>query len=277
MADQLIVANRTMDDIYELIIEDSSFFIESFPMQIVVVDAMPEINGTDPILGRKVDIQQEQIACFLEDGYKTGLCLIQNTDNVIGILQDLFAEKLPEIKAYIVNSINHTVGIDIDTRVSGKRLIEVYKHATIVSKMLNIKTPLIIVSSNEGKRRALRKTFIDENDHPVGDIIYVTLQSRPRMIHSVLHELRHCWQEYNAQGYYENYKDAVDGRKLSVQYTFQKEEIDANAFASMYLNSQGYDGIRMAFDDDEEYNDPFWKEYIVLLKRRIKELENDQL
>ena len=142
--------------------------------------------------------------------------------------------------------------------------------------MLNIKTPLIIVSIPDGKRRSLRRTFIDDNEHPVGDIIYVIIQAIPRMIHSVTHELRHCWQEYNAQGYYKEYKGDWDDEESWLQYLNQKEEIDADAFASMYLNSLGYDGIRMAFLYDQDYKDPYWKEFIAALKKRIKEIESDR-
>lgn len=274
MADILRVASRTMGDVYEFIVKNSSFFIKHFPMQVVIVDRMPDVKGMDLTLGKAVDIQQEQIVCLVEKGHKTGLCLIQNNNNVISILQDLFAGKIHKIKGYMVGSINQVIeGINIDTQVSAENLIEVYKHAIIVSKILNIKTPLIIVSLPDMKRRAFRLTFKDKNDHPVGDIIYVTIQLRPRMIHSVIHELRHCWQEYNAQGYFNNYKDAWDGGELSDQYLNQKEEIDADAFASMYLNSQGYDGIRMAFQDDEEYNDPFWIWYKIRINNRIKEIE----
>ena len=271
MAEQLKVANRAMGDIYELIVENSSFFIRSFPVQIVVVDVMPKVEGVDLLIEKKVDIQQEQIVCLFEDGYKTGLCLIHNTNNVISILQDAFAG-VHKIKCYNVGNINRVIeGININTQVTGKRLIEVYRHALVVSKMLKLKTPLIIAALTDGNRRAWRYTAIDENDHPIGDIIYVTLQSRPRMIHSVSHELRHCWQEYNeAQDYYKEYKDAEYGMK----YLCQPEEIDADAFASLYLNAQGYDGIKMAFEDDEEYKDPFWQEYKVMIKKRMEEIEN---
>lgn len=281
MAEKLRVSNRAMGDIYELIVENSSFFIKSFPMQIVVVDVMPKVAGMDLTIGKEIDIRQEQIVCLIGEGYKTGLCLIQNTDNVISILRDAFTGEMHKIKCYNIGSININQvieGININTQVTGKRLIEMYRHAMVVSKKLNIKTPLIIATLKDGKRRAWRYTAIDENDHPIGDIIYITPQAMPRMIHSVIHELRHCWQEYSkAEEYYKDYKDAWYEEEASYEYYCQPEEIDADAFASLYLNSQGYDGIKMAFEDDEEYKDPFWKEYIVMIKKRMEKIKNDQL
>ncbi len=182
-------------------------------------------------------------------------------------MREFFGEE-QVIHAYSVESIKRATGLDVDTRIATQRLQTIYQHTVAISKQLSIKTPLILVTKLKDQR-AYRYTFLDDNDDPKGDIVYVSLQGTPRMIHSLAHELRHCWQEYNAEGYFKGY---VESKTRDPAYLEQKEEIDADAYASLYLNSLGYDGISMAFESNEEYLEPYWKDYITRIKKRMDEI-----
>ena len=63
---------RNMKEIYSHIIENNSFYEESFPMQIIVVDSIDYVNE---------EHKNEQIVCYLEREKKTGLCLVRNSEN----------------------------------------------------------------------------------------------------------------------------------------------------------------------------------------------------
>ena len=263
MKTDLRVARRTMGDIYRLIIANGDLF-NDFPMQIVVVDEMPIIPDAD--------FQEDHVVCITEPKGRSGICFIRKNGNESNVVLNLLEKKIC-IRPRLVKSISDYIDLDIDTQITPRRLIEAYKHTIIISKMLQLETPLMLLIKDP-TRRAFRMTYFDNNNQPIADIIYVTLQGLPRMIHSIAHELRHCWQEYRGENYYINYSEYSSDQQD--KFLTQKEEIDADAFGCLYLNALGYDGLSMAFENNDEYKDPFWKDYIALLQARTEEIKTEE-
>lgn len=244
------ISDISMEEIYRHIIENASSY-EDFPMQIIVVDSMPEYVN--------IEHQSEEIICFLENNKKTGLCLVLNSENVLNVLTETITGTRT-VQGYEVDSIENATGINVNTNCSVKRLIQIYRHALSICNDLKIRVPLILVSNIDGELRGRRDAF------PTADILYISPQSLPRMIHTMAHELRHCWQAYQGAGFYKTYKDFSE---IGAKYMWQPEEIDADAYACLYLDSLGYDGMRMAFETDEEYEDPFWETYKKIIKNQM--------
>ena len=150
-----------------------------------------------------------------------------------------------------------------------------YKHAVSISKYLGIVCPQIIATNpgGLGTDSGRRMTYFDESitdkDVPIGDTIFIINRGRSRQIHSVAHELRHCWQEYKSnEGFYKNYVTHTGSN--TVEQANQKEEIDADAYACFYVEKfLGVpDGTALMFDSEEAAKD--WKNYTQKVKERMK-------
>ena len=152
---------------------------------------------------------------------------------------------------------------------------DMYKHAILISEYLDIVCPQIIATNpgGLGTDSGRRMTYFDESitdkDVPIGDTIFIINRGRSRQIHSVAHELRHCWQEYKSnEGFYKNYKVHTDSNTLD--FIEQKEEIDADAYACLYVEKfLGIsDGTTLMYDSAEDA--AYGKDYTQKIKERMK-------
>lgn len=150
-----------------------------------------------------------------------------------------------------------------------------YKHAVSISEHLGIVCPQIIATNAAGlgADSGRRVTYFDESitdkDVPIGDTIFIINRGRSRQIHSVAHELRHCWQEYKSnEEFFKNYKVHTDSNTLD--FIEQKEEIDADAYACLYVEkSLGIsDGTSLMYDSAEDA--AYGKDYTQKIKERMK-------
>ncbi|MBR6719662.1 MAG: hypothetical protein IKL74_01990 [Clostridia bacterium] len=154
---------------------------------------------------------------------------------------------------------------------------DMYKHAILISEYLNIVCPQIIAMNpgDLGTDSGRRKTYLDESitdkDVPIGDTIFIINRGRTRQIHSIAHELRHCWQEYKSnEGFYKNYITHTGSN--TVEQANQKEEIDADAYACLYVEKYlGIaDGTVLMYDSEEAAKD--WGNYTKKVKERMKNI-----
>ena len=156
---------------------------------------------------------------------------------------------------------------------------EVYRHAATISEKLEIVCPQIVPILENAEEikgsNAARKTFYDPNvidkDIPIGDYIFIRNRGLSRMVHSIAHELRHCWQEYKSwEWFYKNYKTL--SQVSVIEHANQPEEIDAEAYASLfvekYLGVQ--DGTTLMFETPEDAEG--WEELISKVKKRMKQI-----
>lgn len=84
---------------------------------------------------------------------------------------------------------------------------DIYRHMISISEHLGIICPQILAAPDGDLEpdSARRLTYYDDNNTPIGDIIYIINRGRSRQLHSVAHELRHCWQAHqNDKGFYKN-------------------------------------------------------------------------
>ncbi len=148
---------------------------------------------------------------------------------------------------------------------------DVYRHMVSISEHLGIICPQILAASDVDLEpdSARKLTYYDDSDTPVGDIIYIVNRGRSRQLHSVAHELRHCWQAHqNNKGFYKNYKQHTGNNSL--EFAKQKEEIDAEAYASLYVEKfLGVpDGTALMYDSVEAAED--WNDYTQEVKEHMK-------
>ena len=121
------------------------------------------------------------------------------------------------------------------------------------------------LGSDSGRRMTYFDESIPDKDVPIGDTIFIINRGRSRQIHSIAHELRHCWQEYKSnEEFYENYKVHTDSNALD--FMEQKEEIDADAYACLYVEKYlGIsDGTVLMYDSVEEA--VYGKDYTLKIK-----------
>ena len=152
---------------------------------------------------------------------------------------------------------------------------DMYKHAILISEYLGIVCPQIIATNpgGLGTDSGRRKTYLDESitdkDVPIGDTIFIVNRGRSRQVHSIAHELRHCWQEYKSnEGFYKNYVTHTGSN--TVEQATQKEEIDAEAYACLYVEKfLGVpDGTALMYDSEEAAKD--WENYTQKVKEHMK-------
>lgn len=152
-----------------------------------------------------------------------------------------------------------------------------YKHAVCISEHLGVACPQIIAATESvlGLDAGKRLTHFDESiidkDVPTGDTIFILNRGRSHQIHSIAHELRHCWQEYKSnEGFYDNYNVHTDSNTLD--FIEQKEEIDAEAYACIYAEKfLGVpDGTALMYDLEETAKG--WENYTQKVKERMKNI-----
>ena len=152
---------------------------------------------------------------------------------------------------------------------------EIYQHAISISQHLGVVCPQIIAmrDNNSGIETAARITFFDESiidkDIPIGDVVIVMNRGRSRQVHSIAHELRHCWQEYRSgDDFYSNYNHLTNSNLL--EYAKQKEEIDAEAYACLYAEKHlgVLDGTSLMYDS--RLDAMFYNDYTRKVKEHMK-------
>lgn len=157
---------------------------------------------------------------------------------------------------------------------------DMYKHAISISEHLGIVCPQIIAANigglgtDSGRRMTLFDESIIDKDIPIGDIIFIINRGRSRQVHSLAHELRHCWQEYKSdEGFYQNYK--VHTGINTLEQMNQKEEIDVEAYGCLYVEKfLGFpDGTALMYDSEETAKD--WENHTQKIKERMKIIEWD--
>lgn len=191
---------------------------------------------------------------------------------------------LETMKSNLKKYIKEFKNLDMNKlEIIGGRLIPLahrrdsYKHAVCVSEHLGVACPQIIAATESvlgfdaGKRLTCFDESIIDKDVPIGDTIFILNRGRSRQIHSIAHELRHCWQEYkSSEEFYKNYKVHTDSNTLD--FMEQKEEIDAEAYACLYVEKflGVIDGTALMYDSDEAAKD--WENYTHKIKERMKNI-----
>ena len=185
-----------------------------------------------------------------EKSGETDICLIVVSPCMLETVDKIIRQEIECVRYYSM-SLSDLNCFPFYTHIPGKQLIKIYKHALAIAEEMQIAIPTIMISEqiNQNERaNRLTKFKDDEEDNiPDGDIITIYKAGMIYMIHSLAHELRHHWQEYHAKGYFKNFitlRDAVS----ELQYNYQIEEIDAEAYACIYLNTLGYDGMKYTCD-----------------------------
>ena len=254
---QLMRSLCDVKELYSLVLEKCSSEIPS----IVVVEKMVDIfeGLTHQFFVTKPN--DNNIMLIFEEA---------DTDTMVADLR----EYLNEFSAIDKSRLEYIVGLGVP--LSHRK--DIYRHAVVISKMLEIVCPQILAvpdnSTEIGLNNAIRVTAFDKSiidkDVPIGDYIVVRNKGRTRMIHLIAHELRHCWQNYKSAGYYQNYRPNVNINPFD--FAEQKEEIDAEAFASLYVEKHlgVSDGTAFMFDTPEIPRG--WDGYVAKVKARMKEI-----
>ncbi len=184
-------------------------------------------------------------------------------------------ECLDEFKSIDRNTLEYIVGLGIP--LSHRK--DLYRHAVEISKSLGIVCPQILavpagdkeLGPNAGGRVTVFDEKIIDKDVSIGDYILIRNRGRPYMVHTVAHELRHCWQAYrNCGQYFTEYHPNIDINTR--KFAEQKEEIDAEAYASLYVEKYlGVpDGTALMYDTPEIPNG--WEGYREKVKARMQEI-----
>lgn len=145
---------------------------------------------------------------------------------------------------------------------------KIYKNALDICKKLDIQLPQILQATDSyigPEMGGKRFTALDENDRPIGDLVFLKRRGINYQIHSLAHELRHCWQEYKETGFFINYQELT--KNNYIEFNMQPEEIDAEAYACLYMEKKfGFvDGTSFMFNSDEDESS--WH----ILTKKIKE------
>lgn len=245
------------ENLYRFILERSDF-LERFPYQFWIVENMPEEFADEDFLGLKEP-----------DGI-TGLCLVRRSEHMLNNLEDLYLNKR-RILSFDVPSIRQYLNafFDITTRVRPSRIKRIYETALSISHQLDIDTPPILIADIFGVSRTPSITFFNEETQSVL-LIVLKLGTAPQMIRYLAHELRHCWQNDHDRALFgDSYKDPfIDGMKA---YLRQPVEIDAEAFACLYLQQVGYSSDCISRLKGLS-KDP---DVLRLISERLKEIEKD--
>ena len=237
--------------------------ISDYPMQIIPVKALPDWI--------KDEHRKESCIALRNRNWKCQILLVVETPemkNAIKELTDILQKKRSLVTYDTVLPIYDLIGGNICTRVSANKMIKLYEAAVSIAQALHIHVPSIVVVEQDDCPgvRGQRHTLLDDDDNPIGDIITIVLQGKIGMLHTLAHEMRHCWQEYNTDYFYKSYKDYSE---IGLSYMEQIEEIDADAYASSYLDSLGYNGIEYCVDVDEF---GVFEDYLKKVRLRSAEL-----
>lgn len=259
----MYITFKETEQLYRFVLEHEDFVTQS-TLQLVPVNELPdwvdEEYRTEPFIALTNKAWKSQILLVVES---------PAMKNAIEELTDVLQQKRM-IHAFTSTSpVHDLLGVRVCTRVSSAKLLGLYKAAVSIADQLQITIPTIIVVEQEEcpGMRGQTHTLLDDDDNPIGDIITVVLQGKAGMIHTLAHEMRHCWQEYKTESFYEDYKDISE---IGLDYMDQNEEIDADAYASLYLNSLGYDGIKYCVEIDEV---GAFTQYLNKVEVRMKQLK----
>lgn len=268
-----------MRSIYE-VTQQIPNLLTDMPAQYIVIENMQELI---------MDLNKDEDWCTDDFSKKKaiGLC---DENGEIGVLLLHKELDFKEFSLNIVNSehkdtvtmvrkesIKNRIPINFDTSVTPEKLNLMYKHALILSEKLEVETlPVFITHLQEYRGRQV--TLFRDDDSVAGRYIEVTKQGDLRMIATLAHEFRHIWQqkEENRSRFYKNGVEKGILNEASIAYLHQAEEIDAEAYGCLYLESLGYkDTIRYAFDDDRQARDPYFAIHKMRIKSRMNEIRKE--
>ena len=262
----MYITYKETDQLYRFVVEHEDFVTQS-SFQIFPVDELPDwVNE---------EYSTESCIALTNEAWKSQILLVVESPamkNAIEELTDILQHKRMLHAFTPTFPVQDLLGIRVCTRVSSAKLLGLYKAAVSIADQLQIPIPTIIVVEQEEcpGMRGQRHTILDDDDNPIGDKITIVLQGKAGMIHTLAHEMRHCWQEYKTESFYQNYKDISE---IGLGYMDQYEEIDADAYASCYLESLGYDGIRQCVDFDEVGT---FTQYLNKVRARMKQLKKSE-
>ena len=136
---------------------------------------------------------------------KTSASTIELPDAQKERIMDLLTEHV-QLDISVVEAIDKMLGIKPCTRISSSRLLEFYNYALKIASELNVALPPLVIAEQGDlpERYGLRVTMLEDRAL-LKDIIYIVFTGRTKMLHSLAHELRHCWQEYKTDEYYKSY------------------------------------------------------------------------
>lgn len=238
------IAYKETAELYHFIQEHEDF-MSKCPLHAIPVKALPDWTKEEHRTEACIGLMNRNWKCLI-------LLVVESPGmkNAIDELTDVVQEKRKLVVYDTANSTFDLLGIRACTRVTFKKLLGLYSAAISIADQLHIHVPtIIVVEQNECPgSRGQRHTILDDNDNPKGDIVKIVLQGKAKMLHTLAHEMRHCWQEYKTDYFYKDYKDFSE---IGLSYMNQIEEIDADAYASCYLDSLGYNGINYCVEVDE--------------------------
>lgn len=232
-------------------IEKHQDFYDRVPAQLMIVDKAPDyiLEG------------DKNNPCFIaiSPNSEMFVILLVNSKSMDEVFKNIYYKK-QVVQAFEVDTFRNYLDIDFSTKVTAAVLKKLMHHAWEVTKKLKIDCPQIFVvdadSMDTKNLRAQRRTIMRKQGNkevPVGDVLLINYTGdEARMIHSLAHELRHCWQQYKTDDFYKDYKDVSE---IGASYFLQLEEIDADAYASLYVESLGYDWRACCFDDENDYTE----------------------
>lgn len=237
-----------MTELYRTLLENGGSVIPS----LIVIDEMTgEFEGQPFQFGVPKEGSKETI-------------LILEKDNI-----DTMKEKLLTcIKLFDFQTNGSDIIISGCPFTSFSQPRKIYQNALDICKKLDIQCPQIVQGTDSyigPDRGALRFTGLDDNDQPTGDYVFLKRRGINYQIHSLAHELRHCWQEYKGTGLFMNYQELASNNYI--EFNMQPEEIDAEAYACLYMEKKfGFiDGTSFMFYTDKDESS--WH----FLTKKIKE------
>ncbi len=189
-----------------------------------------------------------------------------------------FMQRASEIKNVAIKDDKSPLNLE----VTSHDYFVAYNTALKISTMLDIQCPLIYYYKDDyfyNDEKAKAYTALSENDTPLGTALLLKKfryksDYDARIAHTVAHEMRHIWQETRAGDIY--YKDYFSfNNQNQVAHAFQPEEIDAEAFASIYVEKYHSvpNGIKFCYGEDYQANnllvDPDLM-YIEIEKRKAE-------
>lgn len=161
-----------------------------------------------------------------------------------------------------------------------------YNTALKISSMLDIQCPLIYYLKDDYfsyEEKAKTLTSLSENDVPIGNALFLKKiryksDCDAYIAHTIAHEMRHIWQGARANDLY--YKDFFPlNNQNQIAYWFQPEEIDAEAFASIYVEKYYSvpDGIKLCYGEDIQVIDLLSEPDLLYttIKNRKTEIQNE--
>ncbi len=115
----------------------------------------------------------------------------------------------------------------------------IYNLVLDICNLLKIPAPAVFMSKKMPKIEGISKTVggmaIPGDDLVTDVIVQNTMDTEGRIVKALAHELRHVWQHK----YHNSWFDDYSAKKRGEEYALQKAEVDAEAFAYLYMEQYG--------------------------------------